>query len=282
MIVGPIAVAIFAFAAIVDAQSIAIVTPNESALDRSVAESTRSALTGRYRVQDLDMANTAFSATGRNGKAFNMTADDARNVASVLGCDLFILIKSGTQRRASIDTPDRFESFAVFFVVSGRTGRLIKWLIVSENAKDDNEAKDRLSHIAIPAALTDAVAAVWKSERTEPTAPAIEQVPEDGSPAAKNFRSPVPYRRVKPEYTRTAYLYDITATVEATVDLDEKGQVTRLEITRWAGYELDESVIKAIRSMNWRQAERNGRLLPIRFLLRYNFKKIEKDDPDNE
>jgi hypothetical protein len=55
-----------------------------------------------------------------------------------------------------------------------------------------------------------------------------------------------------------------------------------MAITRWAGFELDESVAKAVRSMNWRPAERNGKPLPVRFLLRYNFKKIEKDDPDNE
>jgi hypothetical protein len=29
--------------------------------------------------------------------------------------------------------------------------------------------------------------------------------------------------------------------------------------------------------MNWRPAERNGKTLPMRFLLRYNFKKAEQD-----
>jgi len=75
-----------------------------------------------------------------------------------------------------------------------------------------------------------------------------------------------------------AYLYDVTATVEATIDLNEKGEITRVEITRWAGYGLDESVQNVIKSMNWRPAERAGKPLPIRFLVRYNFKKIEKDD----
>jgi outer membrane biosynthesis protein TonB len=62
------------------------------------------------------------------------------------------------------------------------------------------------------------------------------------------------------------------------VDLNEKGDITDLEITRWAGFGLDENVIAVVRSMNWRPAERNGKPLKIRFLLRYNFKKIEKDD----
>jgi TonB family protein len=128
--------------------------------------------------------------------------------------------------------------------------------------------------------VLDAIRNLGGSARTD-AAPNFE-LPEPGSPEAKNFRAPIPYRRLSPEYTRLAYLYDVTATVEATVDLDELGQITNMAITRWAGFELDESVAKAVRSMNWRPAERNGKPLPVRFLLRYNFKKIEKDDPDNE
>ena len=41
--------------------------------------------------------------------------------------------------------------------------------------------------------------------------------------------------------------------------------------------ELDESVDKTVRAMNWRPAERNGKSLPMRFLVRYNFKKIDKE-----
>jgi hypothetical protein len=52
----------------------------------------------------------------------------------------------------------------------------------------------------------------------------------------------------------------------------------RIGITRWAGYGLDESVIKTINEMQWRAASREGKALPIRVLLRYNFKKIEKED----
>jgi TonB family protein len=75
-----------------------------------------------------------------------------------------------------------------------------------------------------------------------------------------------------------ANLYAVTATVDATVDLDETGKVLRVEITRWAGYGLDESVEETIRKMQWRSATRDGKPLPIRVLLRYNFKKIETDE----
>jgi len=74
-----------------------------------------------------------------------------------------------------------------------------------------------------------------------------------------------------------AFLYDVKGTVEVMVDLDDKGNIIKTEIARWAGFGLDESVIDAVRKMNWRPAERNGKPLPTHFLLRYNFKKSEKE-----
>ena len=87
----------------------------------------------------------------------------------------------------------------------------------------------------------------------------------------------MPYKRIKPEYTRTAYLYDAKGTVDISVDIDQNGAVKGTEIVRWTGYGLDEAVIEAVRKMNWRPAERGGKTLPMRVLLRYNFTKIEKE-----
>jgi TonB family protein len=96
-------------------------------------------------------------------------------------------------------------------------------------------------------------------------------------PDSKSMRPTMPYRRIKPEYTPTAFLYEIAATVEAEVSIDEKGEIRRIDVVRWAGYGLDEAVISAIRQMNWRPGERSGKPLPMRVLLRYNFTKIDKE-----
>jgi len=263
------------------AQRAAIITPNETSLDKEVAAKLAETLSGKLRVQDTDMSAAAFAAT-KPAEPFNMTADEAKRVGSAIGCDAFILINTDTRRRASIDHPDQYESFAAIYVVNARTGSLDDWSIVSASAASPSDAKNAMVPLIrgqsqqVIASINDGI-----SDARE-TVAQITEVPDPDSPQAKGFRPPVPYRRLKPEYTRTAYLYDITATVEATVDLDELGQITRLAITRWAGYELDASVAKAIRSMNWRPAERGGKPLPARFLLRYNFKKIDKDDLDNE
>jgi hypothetical protein len=110
----------------------------------------------------------------------------------------------------------------------------------------------------------------------------MEEPPDPASASVRNFRAPIPYRRIKPEYTVEAALYDIVATVDIVVDTDAAGKILRTEIVRWAGYGLDESVDKAVRSMNWRPAERNGRSIAMRFLLRYNFRKLEKEAADRK
>ena len=81
-----------------------------------------------------------------------------------------------------------------------------------------------------------------------------------------------------PPYTALANLYRVTATVDIEVDFDESGVVSHTEIVRWAGFGLDEAVAETVRKMNWRPALKNGKAIPIRVLLRYNFKKIEKEE----
>jgi outer membrane biosynthesis protein TonB len=71
-------------------------------------------------------------------------------------------------------------------------------------------------------------------------------------------------------------LYDTKATVDLEADVDLDGKIIGTRIVRWAGFGLDESVEAAVRSMNWRPAMRNGKPLPMRILLRYNFTKLDK------
>ena len=106
----------------------------------------------------------------------------------------------------------------------------------------------------------------------------IEEVPNENTPETKNFRPPLPYRRISPEYTAIADFYNVEATVDISVDIDGDGKILETEIVRWAGYGLDESVTEAVRKMNWRPAERKGKFLPMRILLRYNFKDIEDEN----
>lgn len=66
------------------------------------------------------------------------------------------------------------------------------------------------------------------------------------------------------------------ATVDVLVDLDAAGEVTRVEIARWAGFGLDQATVDNVRRMHFFPAMRNGTAVPLRVLLRYNFRSPAK------
>ena len=228
---------------------------------------------------DNSLSETAFrSAAFEN--SFNLSTGEAKNIGAAIGCEYFFLIKSATQRRSSFAKEEFYEAYAAVYVVSSRTGRLVFWKLQTFEALKPGEAENLLfdSTDNLAFEIRDKLKIVSKSELNEKTTEKIEEVPDAAAPEAKIFRPPLPYKRFKPEYTRLAYVYDVKATIDITVDLDETGAITRTEIVRWTGYGLDESVTETVRRMNWRPATRNGKTLPMRVLLRYNFKKIEKED----
>ena len=87
---------------------------------------------------------------------------------------------------------------------------------------------------------------------------------------------PRPFRRLVPAYPETAARAEAEATVDVLVDLDAKGEVTRVEVARWAGFGLDQSTIETVRRMHFFPAMRNGVAVPLRVLLRYNFRNPPK------
>jgi TonB family protein len=112
-----------------------------------------------------------------------------------------------------------------------------------------------------------------RAQAVENGTPVIEVMADENSDAHSGTRPPRPYRRVKPDYPETAAVAEVEAIVDALVDIDEKGEIGRVEIARWAGYGLDQSVIDTIKQLHFFPAMRNGVAIPMRVLLRYNFRK---------
>lgn len=273
---------VLSFPAVAAAQTVAFLTPDKAEVSVLFAEKLEDRSSGELKILDDSLSEAAY-LSAKPADPFNMTAEDAKRIGTAIGCDAFVLIRSATQRRSAFRRAEYYESYAVIFVASTRTGRLTYWKLQKFEAP-----KPELSRALLNDSITDlarelagSVRQSIRSEVDEPARPSIEEVPDAGSPLAKNFREPIPYRRIKPEYTTQAALYDIAATVDVLVDLDRDGRVSRTEIVRWAGFGLDDSAETAIRSMNWRPAERNGKTLPMRFLVRYNFKKVVKDAAEN-
>ncbi|MFM9904045.1 MAG: energy transducer TonB [Pyrinomonadaceae bacterium] len=276
----PFAFLVFTFASF--AQRVAILTPDGAESSRAFAAGLAEALSDKTRILDDGLSEAAFDAA-QAATPFNLTKEDSKRIGSVIGCEYFLLIRSATLRRSSSQRPEYYEANAAIYVVSSRTGRLVLWRLLRFEAGKSKDADTSLAGSIGPLAaeIIDKTRSATKGELAESAPPEMEEVPDANSPAAKSFRAPIPYRRFKPDYTADAALYDVTATVDVEVDLDAAGAIKRTEIVRWAGYGLDESVEKTVRQMNWRPAERSGKTLPMRFLLRYNFKKVDKDEVKN-
>ena len=107
--------------------------------------------------------------------------------------------------------------------------------------------------------------------------PVIEVAPDDEHVAElEGLRLPRPYRRLRPVYPESAARAEAEATVDVLADLDAKGEVSKVEVARWAGFGLDEATVETVRQLHFFPALRNGTPTPIRVLLRYSFRKPPK------
>jgi TonB family protein len=241
---------------------------------------------GRLILLDRDQARAAARGAGYEG-AISLTLSEARDLGSALGSDFFVLGDAQTLRRSPSTGPVYFESYASIFLVSARTGRLIRWERPSYRAATPAAAEQALLGYLgsgnIDPPYTISIHRAQEDERgereltTADDVPIIEAAPDDDKlAAAEGLRLPRPYRRLIPPYPESAAMAEVEATVDVLVDLDAEGEVTRVEVERWAGFGLDESTVDTVRRLHFFPAKRNGVAIPIRVLLRYNFRKPPK------
>lgn len=260
----------------VSAQRVALIQPQADGQVEGFAAAVRSHLASAFRIIDDSLADAAYRSVDVED-AFNLSSGEARRIGEVVGTSEFVLLRSAIQRRAALGRPAYFEGYAIAYVVDSRSGHLFAWLIETVEGTDEKAAARMLMDRT--AALASRVVKAFKVNRFSSIRQSkFIEVPDEDSPLAKGLRTPVPYRRLRPEYTALASIYSVKATIDIEVDIDADGSIARTSIERWAGFGLEESVEKAVRSMNWRPAERDGTPLPMRVLLRYNFTKIEKDE----
>ena len=252
---------------------------------KQAADTLRTKLraTGELTVADPDLSRAAAKGIGYTG-SLNLTVTEARDLGAALATEFYILGDAQTLRRSSFETPVYFESYCTIFLVSARTGRLLLWQRPSFEDAEATKAEARLSqYLSDDAQSRRLIAVIKKShddermQRTVLTASAeavIEEAPEDEKAAeSQGLRAPRPYRRLRPEYPQTAARADAEATVDVVVDVGADGEVGEVQIVRWAGFGLDESTIATVRQLHFFPAMKNGTPIPMRVMLRYNFRK---------
>lgn len=233
-------------------------------------------------VVDRDQARAAARGAGYAG-SLNMSLTEARTLGEVLGSDFFMVGDAQTLRRSPSSGPLYFESYASIFLVSSRTGRLIVWerpVVQTPSAKTAHESLiAELLRSDTGERFNRELLRAFELERNERAVvidgtPVIEAAPdEDEIAEAEGLRLPKPFRRLIPTYPDTAAKAEAEAMVDVLVDLDATGEVTRVEVARWAGFGLDESTVETVKRLHFFPAHRDGVAIPIRVLLRYNFRK---------
>jgi TonB family protein len=244
---------------------------------------TKLRTSGDITVVDPDLSRAAAKGIGYTG-SLNLTVTEARDLGAALASEFYILGDAQTLRRSSFESPVYYESYCSIFLVSARTGRLLLWERPSFETPLATAAEEKLSQYLADDALSRRVLDIIKKTRDEQrmqrkilTASAeavIEEAPEDEKTAeVQGIRTPRPYRRLRPEYPQTAARADAEATVDVVVDVGADGEVGDVQIVRWAGFGLDESTIATVRQLHFFPAMKNGTPIPMRVLLRYNFRK---------
>ncbi|HEV7857353.1 MAG TPA: energy transducer TonB [Pyrinomonadaceae bacterium] len=239
-----------------------------------------------FQLVDRDASRAAARGAGYAG-SLNLTLQEARDLGAAIGCDFFITGDAQVLRRSPSTGPIYYEAYASIFAVSARTGNLLRWerpgfeastpaealrLLLAEI--DKGEWRARYLNTLRTAQLDERQRALVSNNE----AATIALVPEEGSPEAAGLRLPQPYRRLRPAYPETAARAEAEASVDVILDLDAEGEVTRVLVARWAGFGLDEATLETVRQLHFRPAMRDGTPLPMRILLRYNFRKPKRDE----
>ncbi|HVF58179.1 MAG TPA: TonB family protein [Pyrinomonadaceae bacterium] len=272
---------------------VAVLDFGQTETGRRAADALSSSLSAdRYvRLVDRSLGRDAARGAGYAG-SLNMTLAEARDLGAAVDCDFLITGDAQTVRRSPSASPAYNEAYASIFVVSARTGQLVRWLRPHREATTAEEAEKLLLEEVRAAARIcrrdimrrqedEQARRRADEERTAREDATVEKVtiedaPEEGTPAAEGVRLPEPYRRLRPAYPDTAAEAEAEATVDARVEIGADGEVGRVEIVRWAGFGLDEAVVNTVRQMHFRPAMRDGAPFPVRVLLRYNFRRPPK------
>src|SRR5689334_5440909 len=268
-------------------ETVSVVDFGPSETSKAVAEKMRAQFRAAkdFVVADADLTRSAAMGVGYSG-SLNLSVAEARDLGAALASDFYLLGDAQVLRRSSFEKPVYYEAYCSLILVSSRTGRLLEWERPSFNNDQASKANDLLlEHLtALSQKLLVVMRRASEDERIQrtvvPTSPVplIEEAPDDDqAAAAQGLRLPRPYRRLRPEYPKAAALAEAEATVDVAVEIGADGEVGDVQVVRWAGFGLDEATVTTVRQMHFFPAMKNGTAIPLRVLLRYNFRKPPKE-----
>lgn len=262
---------------------LAVLTPSGVAGDE-IESALRALIDGDRRLViellDQELTRLARVGTGYDG-SINLSLETARGLGQALGVDYFILgrvFDHPRLPRADGGGRGTIELVIALFLVESRTGELRKFNRVTVEAEGVAEIRGKLSELLVP---------TWESfVATISVPPSVRPLPPVGDYLSrsrvftdedvqlfKGLRPPVFLRQVKPAYPQEAARVEVEATVELSAIFRADGQVEGIENHRWAGFGLDESAAATVSQLRFRSATLDGKAVPFRGLVRYNFRR---------
>jgi TonB family protein len=265
--------------------SITVLEFGNTSVSSDLTEKLRTGLRSSrdFIIADVDLSMSAARGIGYSG-SLNLSIEEARDLGAALAVEYFFLGDAQTLRRSSSQKPVYYESYCSVFIVSARTGKLVFWDRPSFENDEATKATQQLSQHFERSELHQRYADLIRRSRqaelaqrsvvvVKPEA-VIEAAPDDEKIAEEQgLRLPRPFRRFRPEYPATAAQADAEATVDVLVDVGADGEIGAISISRWAGFGLDESTLRTVGKMHFFPALKNGTPIPMRVLLRYNFRR---------
>jgi TonB family protein len=241
----------------------------------------RAALANDERAALIEAAQMRPALAGIAYKdSINFTLKEAQNLGAAIGCDFFIIGKADAALRSTAANESHAEALLGVLLVDSRSGALAHFDFLLEKAATIEAAQSKVAQV-LASRLKFYIerALAFRAARLAPgplSDEPVEEMPDTESATAAGFKAPEFLNRVKPDYTDEAERADLTATVEATVIFKASGEVGEVVIVRWAGFGLEEAVVRAIRQLKFKPATRDGKAISVRALIRYNFRRVNE------
>jgi TonB family protein len=245
---------------------------------QSEAGQFRQMVAQEYALIDEGLVRAALRGSGYTS-SLNLSREEARALGMSIGCDYYLLGAVRVARRIVSAEEFYYDGIAGIFTIETRSGRLLLFDFSRTKTADEKTARAQLDELLrqswrkSSAAISRAVSRSYTESAISnlPPAEVIEVLGDET--LQRNLAQPVFYQRLKPRYTEEAESLSIVATVELEAVFREDGQVGEVEVMRWAGFGLDESAVATLRQLRFKPAERAGKKVSLRALVRYNFRR---------
>lgn len=251
-----------------------------AALDASSLDSALEAALrrdGRAVLIERTLMKPALAGVGYDG-SINMSTDEARRLGAAIGCDFFVVGLMNAVTLSDRARESHEEAVGGLMMVDGRTGALAAFDFIQEKSTEREAAVELAKQALIARAsgyinqMLEHRARLEEERGARGDFEPVEDIPNEDSP---RFTPPKFANRIKPDYPAEANRANVGATVEAMAVFRANGEVGDITVTRWAGFGLEESAIRAIRGLKFEPARFDDRPVSVRALIRYNFRRLE-------